>query len=441
MNVLRQHRFKLLSAMLFIFTLLTTLTGCGGNNEPPTTEPSKAANEPAIDTTPVTLRLFLQQPVTDEEVKMMWIDPLKAKYPHITLQILRAGNGVTLDSMIAAGETPDIIYAFNGILPQYHLQDLLMDISPLVKLHNVDLTRFDPAVMQSISAISKEGTLIALPFTHQFTALYYNKTLFDRFGVAYPKDGLFWEDAIELTKKLSRTENNVKYAGLDLETVSRISRPLAALRIDGKTDKSAMNTDGWRKAFELARSVYTIPNNERPSNTNSLNRFLSDQTVAMLATVNILAQGIEDAMKKGLDWDLAQYPSYKESPDVATIVDSHVFTVTKTSKYKDQAMLALKVLTSDEVQLLSTRKTGRLTVLNNPEIKGQLGKDMAFLQGKHLEGALKGKIIASPPFSRYEFSTGSTTTDAMYEYIGGNDINTVLREADEKINTIISRMK
>ncbi|MDF2715903.1 MAG: family 1 extracellular solute-binding protein [Paenibacillus sp.] len=316
-----------------------------------------------------------------------------------------------------------------------------MDISPLVKLHNVDLTRFDPAVMQSISAISKEGTLIALPFTHQFTALYYNKTLFDRFGVAYPKDGLFWEDAIELTKKLSRTENNVKYAGLDVETVSRISRPLAALRIDGKTDKSAMNTDGWRKAFELARSVYTILNNERPSNTNSLNRFLSDQTVAMLATVNILAQGIEDAMKKGLDWDLAQYPSYKESPNIATIVDSHVFTVTKTSKYKDQAMLALKVLTSDEVQLLSTKKTGRLTVLNNPEIKGQLGKDMAFLQGKHLEGALKGKIIASPPFSRYEFSTGSTTTDAMYEYIGGKDINTVLREADEKINTIISRMK
>jgi multiple sugar transport system substrate-binding protein len=54
---------------------------------------------------------------------------------------------------------------------------------------------------------------------------------------------------------------------------------------------------------------------------------MKEQSVAMLGTVNILAQGLEDAMKQGLDWDMAQYPSYKEYPNVSTIVDSHVFSI------------------------------------------------------------------------------------------------------------------
>ncbi|WP_158301885.1 ABC transporter substrate-binding protein [Paenibacillus mesophilus] len=441
MNVYTKRKRNLRGMALFIIAIMIALSGCGKQTNV-SDEPGSNGKEPAIDTTPVTLRVFLQQSLTDAEVKEIWAEPLKNKYPHISLEIQRPGKGVTIDSLIASGETPDIIYAFNGILPQYYLQDLLMDMTPLIKLHQIDQSRFDPAVMDSIKAVSKEGTLIALPFTYQFTALYYNKTLFDRFGIAYPKDGLFWDEAIELSKKLSRSENGVKYAGLDAETVSRVARPLAALKVDGKTDKASVNTDAWRKAFDLVRSVYTIPNNERPKGTNSYNRFMKEKSTAMLATVNILALGLEDAMKEGLEWDLAQYPSYREFPNVSTIVDSHIFSVTKTSKHKDQAMLALKVFTSDEVQLKSTRKTGRLTVLANEEIKKQLGKEMPFLQGKHLEGAYKGKIIASPVFSRFEFGANSTALeDAMYQYLDGKDINTTLRELEEKINNNIAGQK
>jgi multiple sugar transport system substrate-binding protein len=439
---MKRHEVKriLSGPAMLLIPLMLALTGCGGErgNEPATKE---RENRP-VDTTPVTLQLFLQQSVSDQDVNQIWVEPLKKIYPHITLEIIRPGKDVTIDSLIAAGKIPDMIYAFNGILPGYYLTDLLMDMSPLIKQHQIDLSRFDPAVMQSIAAVSKEGSIVALPFTNQFAALYYNKTLFNRFGVPYPKDGMTWDDAAELAKKLSRSEGGVKFAGMDVETVSRVARPLAALKIDGATDKASVNTEAWRKAFDLVRTVYTIPNNERPSNTNSLNRFMKEQSVAMLGTVNILAQGLEDAMKQGLDWDMAQYPSYKEYPNVSTIVDSHVFSITKTSKHKDQAMLALKVFTSDEVQLKSTKTTGRLTILNNNDVKQQLGKDMPFLQGKHLDAAFKSKIIASPAFSRFEFGANSNAlTDAMYEYIDGKDINTTLRDLEQKINTNIANSK
>ncbi|MEF3306611.1 ABC transporter substrate-binding protein [Paenibacillus sp. GYB003] len=442
MDVQERKKRNWAGPALFAIALMIAVSGCSGRQAANSNESNDGVKELVADASPVTLRVFLQQTLSDAEVQELLVKPLKEKHPNISLQIHRPGKEVTIDSLIASGETPDIIYAFNGILPQYYLQDLLMDMTPLIKQHKIDLTRFDPAVMQSIKVVSKEGELIALPFAYQFAALYYNKTLFDQFGVPYPKDGMYWDDAIELAKKLSRSEGNVKYAGLDVETVSRVARPLGALKVDGASDKAAVDTDAWRKAFALVRAVYTIPNNERPRTTNSYNRFMKDRSVAMLATVNILALGLEDAMKNGLDWDLAQYPSYKEAPNVSTIVDSHVFTITKTSKHKDQAMQALSVFTSDEVQLKSTRTTGRLSVLSNEQIRQQIGKDMPFLQGKHLEAAFKSRIIASPAFSRFEFGANSTALeDAMYEYLNGKDLNTTLRDLEQKINSNIAGQK
>ncbi|CAG7640630.1 hypothetical protein PAECIP111802_02668 [Paenibacillus allorhizosphaerae] len=441
MNMLCGRKWALTGVGLCMIASMMTMAGCSGAKGTDEQAADKVV-EKAADTTPVTLRVFMQQAFNDQQVNDIWLEPLKKKYPHISLEIQRPGKGVTLDSLIMSGETPDIIFAFNGILPTYYLSDLLMDMSPLIKKHDIDLQRFDPPVMQSIQSISKEGGIVALPFSQQFTALYYNKTLFDRFGVAYPKDGMLWEDAIELAKLLSRSDGNMTYAGLDVQTVSRVARPLAALLVDGRTDKPSVDTEAWRKAFDLVRTVYTIPNNDRPKTTNSYDRFMKDKTVAMLATVNILDLGLEDAMKQGLDWDIAQYPSYKEAPNVATIVDSHVFSITKTSKHKDAAMLALKVFTSDEVQLKNTRTMGRLTILKDNGIKQQLGMDMPFLKGKHMEAITKSKIIASPVFSRFEFGANSTAlTDAMYEYINGKDLNTTIRELEEKINSNIAAQK
>jgi multiple sugar transport system substrate-binding protein len=253
MNSSMKHHVKkrmLTGPGMLLISLMLALTGC--SSEPAETK-STENRKPTVDTTPVTLQLFLQQSVSDQDVNQIWIEPLKKVYPHITLEIIRPGKEVTMDSLIAAGKVPDIIYAFNGILPGYYLTDLLMDMSPLIKQHQLDLSRFDPAVMQSITAVSKEGSIVALPFTNQFAALYYNKTLFNRFGVPYPKDGMTWDDAIELAKKLSRSEGGVKFAGMDVETVSRVARPLAALKVDGATDKASVNTDAWRKAFGSER--------------------------------------------------------------------------------------------------------------------------------------------------------------------------------------------
>jgi ABC-type glycerol-3-phosphate transport system substrate-binding protein len=60
--------------------------------------------------------------------------------------------------------------------------DLMTDITPLVKQTATDLNQ----------VASDDGWLVGIPFTQQFSALYYNKDIFDKFGVSYPKDGMTW---------------------------------------------------------------------------------------------------------------------------------------------------------------------------------------------------------------------------------------------------------
>lgn len=401
--------------------------GCGGSGESPA----------AVDTTPVTLTLFPSVGIEDKDMNNLIIQPVRKKYPHITIEIIKPGKGTMIQDLVTAGQPPDLLYTWNGGLPTFQAYDLLYDITPLTQKAGLDLSRFEPVVLDAIKVLSAKGELYALPFAVNFNALYYNKDIFEKFGVAYPKDGLTWEDTLELAQKLSRIDGGVQYRGLDPEAISRLSKPFGLTYVDYKTGKSAINKEEWKRVYELARSIYAIPGNQPPSflNANAKPAFLKDKNLAMLATINLFNLALEEATKEGLNWDVAQYPSYKDKPNVYGHVDANVIAITRTSKYKEQAMQVLEVVTSDEVQLLSAKTTARQSSLKNPEMKKQLGADMPFLKGKRLESIFKSAPVPAPAYSLFEDSTTNQIVLKSFEdYFNGKDLNSALREAEEKMN-------
>jgi multiple sugar transport system substrate-binding protein len=160
----------------------------------------------------------------------------------------------------------------------------------------------------------------------------------------------------------------------------------------------------------------------------------------MFATVNIFNR-IEEAAKQGLDWDLVQYPSHKDKPNTYGAVDAHVMFLTSTSKHKEQAAQVMAVVTSDEVQKISAQSTGRLTPLKNADIKKQLGADMPFLKGKNIAGIFKSSPAAVPKESQYDGGASKAVNEAFAKYMDGEDLNSALREATEKINQNIKQEK
>ncbi|TNJ65519.1 extracellular solute-binding protein [Paenibacillus hemerocallicola] len=404
------------------------------NGPPPSggtgpTAPDRAA--PAHPS-PVTVDFYPAMPLTDADFDKIVVQPVRKKYPHITVNRM----GGYLANTFAAGDIPDLIQTHNGFLQEFYDKAMVGDINALVRKHGIDLSRFDGAILDSLR--TDKGELLGLPYAVNFTALYYNKAVFDKFGVPYPSDGMTWYDAIDIAKKLSRREGDVAYRGLDPEGVGRIARQAALDYADMKTMKSNMMNPGWRTVFEIAKTIYTIPGNEvKDVNAGNGAADFLQGTVAMMATVNLFDQ-LGDATFKGLDWDVAEYPSIPGAPHVNTDVDAHILVIPPTAKHKDAAMLVAEAVTSDAAQLMMTKETARLSPLRDPAFKKAFSSDMDFVKGKRIESIFKSRMIPAPIRTKYYSDTRAFGVSNFKDYaLGAKNLNTALRDADEQINSYL----
>lgn len=77
------------------------------------------------------------------------------------------------------------------------------------------MSKFNPEALDSTKPYGAKGEQFLLPFTINFYAFFYNKDVFDKLGVAYPKDSMTWDDVIELARKTTRNQDGVQYRGVD----------------------------------------------------------------------------------------------------------------------------------------------------------------------------------------------------------------------------------
>lgn len=418
-----------LLAMFMMFALIAA--GCGRGPENP---PDSKTNSEYVQNEPVKL-LFAQKwsEITNEEFQQLIVEPLQRKYPNLSIEVLGSDN---VANLIAGGQTPDLIATYHGLLPDYQELDLLDDMTPLIKKYGVDLNRFEQAYLDTIRTFGNGG-LVALPYDVNFEVIYYNKDIFDKFGVAYPKDGMTWTETVDLAKKLARMDGAVQYRGLEPDGYGRLAMQLALPSV--KDGKAYVNNDQWKRIFELAKTIYTIPGNEQLTGDRYVHyrdQFLKNKNLAMLAA-GYMFNLLQNA--QGINWDLAQYPSYPDDPNSLGMVDEHVIFVTKTSKYKDAAFQVVKLFTSDEVQKMMTSRSGKLTVLKDPAVKQQMGKEMPVLNGKNIDAILKGHHIPAYKPEKYQSAADKYVSEAFDSYLGGaQDLNTSLRTAEEKINLMIA---
>jgi multiple sugar transport system substrate-binding protein len=277
--------------------------------------------------------------------------------------------------------------------------------------------------------------------------LMYNKGLFDRFGVPYPKDKMTWEEVRTLAAKLTRNEGGKTYRGLDITPNFLIhSNQKSIPLVDNKTNSPLLSSNAWADYLGELLKIYEVPGNRPTAKTlGSLNSFYKDQDVAMyvghLAHMDTVAR-----LEKGvMDWDLVTMPVFKDLPDTGTQEYTRLLAITPTSKNKDAAFKVIAHLLSDEVQL-EQNKSGVMTVLKDEAIKKQIFKDLKDLDGKNI-----GAITALKPATTKETSIHMdyvvTAAVRAVEAIvtGTSDLNSALRKetevAQKNIDQVVSSSK
>lgn len=119
-------------------------------------------------------------------------------------------------TMLSGGDTSDVFDVKElSDLQNWIAQDLVMSIEDKVKETNYDLA---PFLGLEKNYRGPNGELYGLPYRSDFWVLFYNKTLFDKAGVAYPTNDMTWEQYTELARKMTSGQGIDKIYGTHYHT-------------------------------------------------------------------------------------------------------------------------------------------------------------------------------------------------------------------------------
>ncbi|CAG7595989.1 hypothetical protein PAESOLCIP111_00064 [Paenibacillus solanacearum] len=440
---MRKRRAAIASTLL----LAVMASGCSGGA--PADSGSKPAGDKAGGQTgakfkndPVDITFYLtSNNIAEDKFMETYGNKIKEKLPHINVKYIMQKDSKTLPELLTAGQSFDIMISSVGLTQNFlTTYDLQYDISDLIKKYNYDLGKLEPSTIEIQKGFANGG-IYGMPVSTTSGALFYNKDLFDKFGVPYPKDGMTWDELYELARKMTRNEGGVQYKGLTMSFQHLLLLDQNSVNpLDPKTFKTNITSEEFKKSFENLARFFKIPGNEVPGTKYALatqtDPFLKNMTSAMYASLS-------GTRPEGMNWDIAQLPFLKEKPGVGPQSYPTYFYITQTSKNKDAAFQVLDYITSEEFQRFIVRAGTANTILRDgSKLAADLGVDDPKLKGKNIK-SLFPQTYASPTIkTKYQSFVETELFTALMEYQKGTDANTALRSAAERAdNKIQAEMK
>lgn len=430
-------RYSRRIGLLALPPLLLMLAACGGGSGStsngagdgkPLSERKEAAPV-AKPPEPITLTIYNHASLGADMFEKVVATPIRNKFPHITVEKI---DNKPLDEVIASGMRVDIISSLVSNMITMLDRQYLIDLNPVVKKSNFPISDYyDQVSIKLIQAHGKNGEFYGMPSVKSNVAMYYNKDIFDRYGVPYPKDGLTWDEAYELAKRLTRQEGERKIYGMDMDLTNLLGQNQLSLPfIDPKTGKAAIHTAEWSEFIRTLNRFFEIPGSRLSANTgNARDAFVKDKSVAMLVSSSILGTASGEA---SLNWGLATTPGFTGRPNINTQLSANYYGITTTSRQQDAAFEVIKLLVSDEVMTLNAQN-GRLPATNRPDVVKKFALVNPEFDAKiNLAAYYKNKHAETPEVSASKNFALSALMAAFKQTIEGKDINTALREAQEK---------
>jgi multiple sugar transport system substrate-binding protein len=149
--------------------------------------------------------VFMYWGTPDEKATVeQYIVSFEKKHPDIEVQRIHVpatDYPPKLQTMIAGGTPPDVMYMGAEDFPRYATNSVFLDLQPFInndKDFHVDA--YYPALLDQFKY---RGDLYGVAKDFTTLVLYYNKDLFDKSKVAYPNDKWTWKDFRTAAEKLT----------------------------------------------------------------------------------------------------------------------------------------------------------------------------------------------------------------------------------------------
>jgi multiple sugar transport system substrate-binding protein len=425
------RRRALLGAALSI-TLLAA--GCGSSDDG-TTDAPKASDtdiESALQAGG-NLTVWAWEPTLKKVVA-----DFQVKYPKVKINLVNVGSGndqyTALQNAIKAGTgVPDVAQIEYYALPQFSLSKAVTDLSTFGATA-LDGT-FTPGPWSSVHAGDK---VYGLPMDSGPMALFYNKEVFDKYGIAIPKT---WDEYAAAAEKLHKA-NPKSYITSDSGdagfTTSMIwqagGRPYQVDGTNVSVNFADAGTQKWTGLWQgLIDKKLLAP---VPGWSDAWYKGLGDGTIASLVIGAWMPPNLESGVKAAAGkWRVAPMPQWAAGDKVTSENGGSSLAVTEASQAKNLAYGFMKYATvGDGAQSRTDEGAFPATTaqLNADAFKN---KEFPYLGGQKANevlAAAAGEVASGWTYLPFQVYANSVYNDSVGKaYTGGSTLQDGLKAWQE----------
>jgi multiple sugar transport system substrate-binding protein len=138
------------------------------------------------------------------------IPAFEKKHPKIKIRMITnlgdTGYDAKLLTMIVGKIAPDIFHVTQKNYPFYANKKLILPLDNFIE--NDDTVRRGHFYEKLLQGMTTAGELLGLPSDFSPIVMFYNRDIFDKYGVKYPDLNWTWDDYLEKCKALTRDTDN-----------------------------------------------------------------------------------------------------------------------------------------------------------------------------------------------------------------------------------------
>jgi multiple sugar transport system substrate-binding protein len=374
---------KILFSLVIVALLL--LTACGGNKATVATSaaPGSASAVPSVTSAaPVKITYMEWGDPAELDVWKAIVSDFEAANPNVTVDVQVSdwdSYWTKLKTLLAANSSPDVFAMDAPLYLDYQARGSLLNLQPYIDKNPGML---DGLFANTLEAYKTPQGYFGLPRDFQTIVVFYNKDMFDKAGVAYPKAGWTYDDLRATAKALTKDTNGdgtIDQFGYvidpwDMEPGwSEIIWAYGGDIISADHTKTLIGEPKARQAWQFLYDMMLVDKTIPDPNTTSQyggDLFLSGNA-AMMAMGHWAVPSYSEATFK---WDVVPMPAGPAGQ--ATSVNSAGFVVGKDSAHPDAAFAFIKFVLSQAGQTRLAQMGFACPVLKS------VAASQAFLQQK-----------------------------------------------------------
>jgi multiple sugar transport system substrate-binding protein len=323
-------------------------------------------------------------------IKVMYYDELNffneygnlfySKYPNINIEVISTssvynnsnGDYKTAYMKLIETEQPDVIMTDMSTFDKLAADGMLLELDPLMKRDDLKEDEIYPGLLQSLRDRAG-GKLYAIGPRFSSQALFYNKDLFQKYGVPLPTDGMTWSNVLELAKRFP-TEGSEEeriyglYRANGTDTPFYLAMSMADTYglsyIDGAEKKVTIQTDSWKQVLQEAvdavkSGVLNKPKADPVSAPLTYDSYLKQNLFATgraamsvdhsynITTLSQFKNVVKDVQIP--NWDVVTMPVDPKNPDTTTSISwDELFGINAKSANNRAAWELVKYLNGEE---------------------------------------------------------------------------------------------